>query len=1139
MTVNNQSDDPSPDSGESAPEPKNEPPHKPGRSRLLRWTFRIAAGIGIAAIPAGLVGYWEVETSFLSSQYLTQLAAGRIGTQTKTTVLCDNFAAAAGPFDERRGYASAPNFCKALTGIGWKQVSKDVSWQDRAVLDVPLYPIYPEKLQAGMSLYDANGVLMDQFRDPQHIYATFEDIPPEFVHSLLFVENKKLLGDHVETLNPAIEWPRLLRAIAGRIVPGRGDGAGASTLATQLEKFKHSPDGLTRDARQKFQQMLTASTRSYENGADTRARSRAIALEYINGMPLSSVSTGEEIHGLADGLDRWMGEGFDDANALMRKPEKDLSDAEMARKGEIYRKALSLIMSVTMPSAFLNEKAMIVSEDAGGKKIKGREALDLRVRKYLPLLRDAGIISPRLYAATVAAKTEFAPASTHLRTRDNIPHKSVNLLRSELAQMLKIKDGLYSLDRIDGTAYSTLDSVVSGQVLDFLNYAKTPEGAQELGIIGAKLLPNPDSATRVNYAFTLYEITDNGNVLRVEEDTSPEAMNLNRHVKAGFGSTAKARTYADYLEVVAIFHDRYNGKTPEELSAVRIDGKNNLARWALEYLADPETDKSLMAMQRASLQRVYSANPGEMFFTGGGLHPPFSNFDPKDNHRGFTVSEALYESVNLPFIRIMRDIVQATMFLDMQIDEAFFTDPDNRQRREYLERFVHAEGTQFLWRAWKKQSDKTPEEVLSLLAEQTSRSPDKLAVIYRSLKPEESFENFRAFILKECGDCVQDIAADETPDDAQRDQRMKALEKQDRALRKKYDDYAPGKFDINDRGYLARPVHPLELWLGEYKIAAHNAAIRDLHQTYSVMSPSALAAVKVEPKDMLTRWAVDFFSNPEIADKSLPAMLRSAQAVKMADSGWQKAVDASAEVRILSYKWLLDSNKIQAQNNRLHTILEQEAFTHIRDRWAKFGFPFEKMVPALDSALGVSSDKPEALATFIGIVQNGGKLVDNHAFTDIKLAEDTPYWKHYQPPAAQSRQVMRPETAALVREGLLGVVEFGTGQRLKGVVKLSDGTALQTGGKTGTDNQDYAVNPKRTMTFINFIGTKHFAVISAIMHDPKPNEKPTSGLVTQLMKEMHKRGVIRPVLDRAYGLDPNAAPPPPAPPKKPEPFRPS
>lgn len=1123
MTANSQSNGPSPDSGANGNANGSKDSQKPGRSRLLRWTFRAAAGIGIAAIPAGLVGYLEVETSFLSSQYLTQLAAGRIGTQTKTTVLCDNFAAAAGPFDERRGYAAAPDFCKALTGLGWKQVSKDVSWQDRAVMGVPLYPIYPEKLQAGMALYDANGILMDQFRDPLHVYAAFEDIPPEFVHSLLFVENKNLLGDHAATLNPAIEWPRLLRATVGHVT-GMGDGAGASTLATQLEKFKHSPDGLTRNARQKFQQMLTASTRPYEHGPDTQARSRAIALEYINGMPLSSVSTGEEIHGLADGLDRWMGEGFEDANALMRKPEKDLSDAEMARKGEIYRKALSLIMSVTMPSAFLNEKSMVVSEDAGGKKIKGREALDLRVRKYLPLLRDAGIISPRLYEATVAAKVEFTPASSHLRTRDSIPHKSVNLLRSQLAQMMKISGGLYSLDRIDGAAYSTLDSTVSGKVLDFLNYAKTPEGAQELGIIGAKLLPSPDSAARVNYAFTLYEITENGNVLRVEEDTSPEAMNLNRHVKAGFGSTAKARTYADYLEVVAIFHDRYNGKTPEELKAVRIDGKNNLARWALEYLADPETDKSLMAMQRASLQRVYSANPGEMFFTGGGLHPPFSNFDPKDNHRSFTVSEALYDSVNLPFIRIMRDIVQATMFLDMQIDEAFFTDPDNKQRREYLEKFVHAEGTQFLWRAWKKQSDKTPEELLSLLAEQTSRSPDKLAVIYRSLKPDESFENFRAFILRECKDCARDSGADE---------------KQDRALRKKYDDYAPGKFDINDRGYLARPVHPLELWLGEYKIAAHNAAIRELHQTYSAMSPAALAAVKVDPKDTLTRWAVDFLSNPEIADKSLPAMLHAAQAVKMTDGGWQKAVDASAEVRLLSYKWLLDSNKIEAQNTRLHTILEQEAFTHIRDRWAKFGFPFEKMVPALDSALGVSSDKPEALATFIGIVQNGGKLVDNHAFTDIKLAENTPYWKHYQPPAAQSRQVMRPETAALVREGMLGVVEFGTGQRLKGVVKLSDGTVLQTGGKTGTDNQDYAVNPKRTMTFINFIGTRHFAVISAIMHDPKPNEKPTSGLVTQLMKEMHKRGVIRPVLDRAYGLDPNAAPPPPAPPKKPEPFRPS
>jgi hypothetical protein len=96
------------------------------------------------------------------------------------------------------------------------------------------------------------------------------------------------------------------------------------------------------------------------------------------------------------------------------------------------------------------------------------------------------------------------------------------------------------------------------------------------------------------------------------------------------------------------------------------------------------------------------------------------------------------------------------------------------------------------------------------------------------------------------------------------------------------------------------------------------------------------------------------------------------------------------------------------------------------------------------------------------------------------------------------------------------VVDFGTGRRMKDVIRLSDGTVLENGGKTGTDNQDYAAEPKRTMTFVTLIGQKHYAVITAIIHDPKPNEKPTSGLVVQLMKTMSP--LLTPVLDHANGI---------------------
>ncbi len=1080
-------------------------------SIVPRWAYVLAAIGG----SVGLLAWYEINTSALSSQPLIDIAAGKMATTVETTNLCKNFASAAGPVDDRRGYMHAPAICERVTARGLEQVSENVSWLRRTVFGVDLFTIYNEKAQAGFEIRDMNGATLYRAQFPQHVYKDFDAIPKEFLHALVFVENKELLGDNAPTRNPAVEWLRLVMAGLGYLF-GTGDGAGASTLAIQLEKFRHSPGGNSnRSAREKFRQVMTASVRAKMNGSNTMPRRRDIALEYINGLPLSAVSTGE-VHGLGDGLALWTGEDFEAANALMHRPEHDLSDAEMARKGEITRKGLSLIMSLTMPDKFLRPGFTVVVD---GERLSGREALDRRLEKYLPLFRREGILSERLYAAVAAAKVTYTTPEDHIRSREKIEQKSVNMLRAELSQLMNVKGGLYGLDRIDGSANSTIHGQVSKDINRFLRFAKTPEGAKRIGLVGDKLLPSAETAARVDFAFTLYAITERGNVLRVEEDTSDQPLNLNRHVKAGYGSTAKLRTFVDYLEVVKFLHQRYQGQDPETLKGIKLHPKDGITRWALDYLADPETDKSLSGMQNAALERRYSANPHETFFTSGGVHPPIANFDSKDNHTNPTVREALYRSINLPFIRIMRDIVYFTQSQKMQVDPEIFTDPANAQRRDYLEKFVHAEGTQFMWRFWKQQSNKTPEEVLRDLAAKTSRSPDQLAAIYRTVHPLGRFEEMRSYILKECTECLPDPEPgyEPAPDE------IKKLAKQEQYFRAKYDEYAPGQFDINDLGYRARPVHPLELWLARHKAANHADAITTLHGQYSQMNAEALRALKIDAKDPISQWAVAYFLDESVPDKSLAAMLLAGRDIKMMDTGWKNAVDASAEARIVSYKWLLDSNRMQGQNNRLHTILEKEAFVHIQKSWAAVGFPFDKMIPSLTSALGVSSDKPEALATLMGIIQNHGRWVDTTSFTDLKLAEHTPYWKHYQPRMPQGRQVIDESTAVLTREALIGVVDFGTGRRMKNVVRLSDGTVLENGGKTGTDNQDYAAEPKRTMTFVTLIGEKHYAVITAIIHDPKPNEKPTSGLVVQLMKYMAP--LITPILDSDYGI-PSPAPVP-------------
>jgi membrane peptidoglycan carboxypeptidase len=47
------------------------------------------------------------------------------------------------------------------------------------------------------------------------------------------------------------------------------DRMGGSTLATQIEKYRHSAEGITGSGQEKLRQMISASVRSYRQGPQT------------------------------------------------------------------------------------------------------------------------------------------------------------------------------------------------------------------------------------------------------------------------------------------------------------------------------------------------------------------------------------------------------------------------------------------------------------------------------------------------------------------------------------------------------------------------------------------------------------------------------------------------------------------------------------------------------------------------------------------------------------------------------------------------------------------------------------------------------------------------------------------------------
>jgi membrane peptidoglycan carboxypeptidase len=91
---------------------------------------------------------------------------------------------------------------------------------------------------------------------------------------------------------------------------------------------------------------------------------------------------------------------------------------------------------------------------------------------------------------------------------------------------------------------------------------------------------------------------------------------------------------------------------------------------------EPEPD----AMLDAALERKYSASPGEAFFTGGGMHV-FNNFRKEDNNRNPTLKDALRESINLPFIRLMRDLVRYVTYQQPYNREPLLKDDATRGAR--------------------------------------------------------------------------------------------------------------------------------------------------------------------------------------------------------------------------------------------------------------------------------------------------------------------------------------------------------------------------------------------------------------------------------------------------------------------------
>ena len=994
--------------------------------RFLLRSRRMSVSVGAAALFAGLVLVLlvsiELRTSYLQAHLLAGVARALTFRVEAGPDLSIRFPQQ-GPYDSRLGYIQLPAFLGRLSAHGYQvEAQARIFPRLRKFMDSGVYPIYREKTQGGLKILDRDNQVLFAARYPERVYTRFESIPPLVVKTLLFIENRELLDPPYSSRNPAVEWDRLAKAVLDKGLNVLYSGhkfAGGSTLATQLEKYRHSPDGRTPTVREKLRQMVSASLRAYLNGADTTETRRQVILDYLNSVPLAALPGYGEVSGIGDGLWAWYGTDFEAVNRLLC----DGCDSKPVERAITYKQVLSLFLAQRRSAFYL-----IINQDA----------LESLTNSYPRALAKAGVIAPELRDGALNVRLKFRESNPVLPPVSFVARKAANAIRRHLSTLLEVAQ-LYQLDRLDLTVQSTLDGTIQEEVTNVLLKLRDPAYAGTVGLRGFHLLDQGDPA-RVIYSFTLYEHAIGANLVRVQTDNLDKPFDINEGVKLELGSTAKLRTLATYLEVIAALHDRYAGLPREKLAAVEAARSDRLTRWALDYLSRTE-DSSLPTMLEAAMERRYTASPAESFFTGGGLHT-FHNFNKEDDSKIASVREAFRDSINLVFIRLMRDIVRYYMYEVPGSTAKILEDVNNPARQIYLERFADREGRLFLGRFYKKYRAKKPEEALELLLQGVRLTPERVATVFRSVEPDAGMEDFASFLKLH----------------------MASSTLSDRAIRGVYERYSPANYDLPDRGYIAR-IHPLELWLVAYLRRRPGATLSEV-------------------------------------------------------------IGASAHERQKVYSWLFKTHRKNAQDSRILTLLEIEAFLEIHRAWNRLGYPFDSLVPSYATAIGSSADRPSALTELVGIIVNDGVRYPTVRVERLHFAAGTPYETVMGREGSVGQRVLPHEVAAVLRRSLIDVAEKGTARRIRGAFLQANGSAIVVGGKTGTgDNRHDVFGPKgvliesrilnRAAVFVFLIGDRFFGTMTAYVPGPEAsNYGFTSALPVEIFKILALK--LMPLIDQAH-----------------------
>jgi membrane peptidoglycan carboxypeptidase len=733
-----------------------------GQMRVVRhWSF----WLGTTALLLSVGVVWEVRTSTFQAWLLTRLASKLtwyLAAGPSESIVFPR----GGPFDQRRGYSLLPVWLPRLEADGFYVTEQArISPQLRRLTNLGIPPPYDDSRSGGLVVRDSGGASLFEPSNESLAFLSYEELPTELIEALLFVENRKLEDLPDPESNPALDWDRTLHATltylgsrVGLHVPREG----GSTLATQIEKFRHSPAGRTRTVRDKFLQMASASIKAYRLGADTRPERRRILFEYLNSVPLAAAPGYGDVHGIGEGLWAWFGVSLDDVKRGLSHPRTSEAYART------YQRLFALLCAARAPTHYL---------------VEDRPALKRRIALYAGLMARAGILPGRLARRLRSEELLFSPGGPR-RVQLAAAHlKSVNGVRESLMRNLELV-ALPQVDAIDVEVSTSIDGGLEEEVRGIFDELARPSFVEANRLQQRHLLAQGDPS-RVLYSLELFESTAQGNLLRADVDSLEQPFDLNEGMKLQLGSTAKLRVLTHYLEIVSGLYDDLMKLDDHGVAHFARVARDPITRWAAETARrEPSLDR--YHFLESALDRTYSASPSEEFFTGGGVQA-FHNFDAADDGRIVTIREATWRSINLAYVRLLRDIVryhQARLAYDVDV---VLRDRSNPVRRCLLERVAGEEARESLGQAYEIYRALSPDQILTHLLGKERRSARALVLAYLAWHSDANLDEVARWLGRE---------AAPHSDEAQR----------------LFHEYARPAFTLSDFAYLLHR-RPLDVWM--------------------------------------------------------------------------------------------------------------------------------------------------------------------------------------------------------------------------------------------------------------------------------------------------------------------------------------